>query len=190
MDGFSAVLLDLLAHPNIASKADVVRVYDHEVQGATVVKPLTGAKDDGPRTPAFSSSLGTKGLRGIVLSNGINPSYGQRDPYRMAISAVDEGIRNAVAVGADPNRIALLDNFCWGDPMRAETLGNGSKPRAAATTRPSTTGLRLSPARIHSTTSIGSRWLPPRDPSHVAYLSHRYHRGCDPCRHDGPKRPW
>ena len=123
MDGFSAVLLDLLAHPNIASKADVVRVYDHEVQGATVVKPLTGAKDDGPSDACVLKPLGTKGLRGIVLSNGINPSYGQRDPYRMAISAVDEAIRNAVAVGADPNRIALLDNFCWGDPMRAETLG-------------------------------------------------------------------
>jgi len=119
----SDMLLNLLAHPNIASKADVVRVYDHEVQGGTVVKPLTGAEDDGPSDACVLKPLGTKGLRGIVLSNGINPEYGKLNPYRMAVSAVDEAIRNAVAVGADPARIALLDNFCWGDPLRAETLG-------------------------------------------------------------------
>ncbi|MFV2044110.1 MAG: phosphoribosylformylglycinamidine synthase subunit PurL, partial [Anaerolineales bacterium] len=122
-DDFSGIVLKLLAHPNIASKADVVRVYDHEVQGATVVKPLTGAEDDGPSDACVLKPLGTKGLRGIVISNGINPDYGKHDPYRMAVSAVDEAVRNAVAVGADPTRIALLDNFSWGDPMRAETLG-------------------------------------------------------------------
>jgi phosphoribosylformylglycinamidine synthase len=68
--------------------------------------------------------IGTKGLRGIVLSNGINPELGKIDAYAMAINVIDEAIRNAVAVGADPNRIALLDNFCWGDPLRPETLGN------------------------------------------------------------------
>ncbi|MCS6909670.1 MAG: phosphoribosylformylglycinamidine synthase subunit PurL [Anaerolineales bacterium] len=120
---FNATLLALLAHPNIASKADVIRVYDHEVQGGTVVKPLTGAQNDGPSDACVLKPAGTKGMRGIVLSNGINPQYGKLDPYRMALSAVDEAIRNAVAVGADPERIALLDNFCWGDPNRPETLG-------------------------------------------------------------------
>jgi phosphoribosylformylglycinamidine synthase len=120
---FGETLLQLLSHPNIASKTDVIRIYDHEVQGGTVVKPLTGALNDGPSDACVLKPLGTKGARGIVLSNGINPEFGKYDSYRMAVSVVDEAIRNAVAVGADPDRIALLDNFCWGDPARPETLG-------------------------------------------------------------------
>jgi phosphoribosylformylglycinamidine (FGAM) synthase-like enzyme len=96
-------LLMLLAHPNIASKENVMRIYDHEVQGATVVKPLTGVQNDG-------------------LSNGINPEYGKLDAYCMALSVVDEAVRNVVAVGANPERIAILDNFCWGDPLRLEVM--------------------------------------------------------------------
>ncbi|MBI5304779.1 MAG: phosphoribosylformylglycinamidine synthase subunit PurL [Chloroflexi bacterium] len=117
-------LLKLLAHPNIASKADIIRLYDHEVLGGTVVKPLTGAMNDGPSDACVIKPIGTRGTRGIVLSCGINAEYGKTDPYRMAISVIDEAIRNAVAVGADPDRIALLDNFCWGDPLRPETLGS------------------------------------------------------------------
>jgi phosphoribosylformylglycinamidine synthase len=120
---FNKTLLRLLAHPNIASKAGVVRIYDHEVQGGTVVKPLTGVKNDGPSDACVLKPIGTQGTRGIVLSNGINPEFGKVDAYRMAVSVIDEAIRNAVAVGANPDRIALLDNFCWGDPTRPETLG-------------------------------------------------------------------
>jgi phosphoribosylformylglycinamidine synthase len=116
-------LLSLLAHPNIASKADIIRVYDHEILGGTVVKPLTGAEHDGPADACVLKPPGTRGLRGIVLSNGLNPELGKRNAYAMAWSAIDEAIRNAVAVGADPRQIALLDNFCWGDPTRPETLG-------------------------------------------------------------------
>jgi len=116
-------LLKLLAHPNISSKASVIRIYDHEVQGGTVVKPLTGVEADAPSDAAVIKPIGTQGLKGIVLSNGINPEYGKRDPYRMALAVMDEAIRNAVAVGADPDHIAVLDNFCWGDPLRPETMG-------------------------------------------------------------------
>jgi phosphoribosylformylglycinamidine synthase len=62
--------------------------------------------------------------RGIVVSNGMNPRYGDHDPYHMAASAIDEAVRNCVAVGADPARIAILDNFCWGDCEKPETLGS------------------------------------------------------------------
>jgi phosphoribosylformylglycinamidine synthase subunit PurSL len=117
------ILLKLLAHPNIASKSSVIRIYDHEVQGGTVVKPLTGVEADAPSDAAVIKPIGTRGKKGIVLSNGINPEYGKRDAYRMALAVIDEAIRNAVAVGADPGRIAILDNFCWGDPKRPETLG-------------------------------------------------------------------
>ncbi|MCE9644422.1 MAG: phosphoribosylformylglycinamidine synthase subunit PurL [Chloroflexi bacterium] len=117
-------LLALLSSPNIASKAPVIRLYDHEIQGGTVVKPLTGVEADAPSDAAVIKPMGTKGLKGIVLSNGINPEYGKRDAYQMAWSVMDEAVRNAVAVGADPDRIAVLDNFCWGDPLRPETLGS------------------------------------------------------------------
>jgi len=117
-------LLNFLSHPNIASKASIIRIYDHEIQGGTVVKPLTGIESDAPSDAAVIKPIGTKGTTGIVISNGLNPEYGKRDAYRMAWSVMDEAIRNAVAVGADPDRIAVLDNFCWGDPLRPETLGS------------------------------------------------------------------
>lgn len=117
-------LLSLLSHPNIASKSSVIRIYDHEIQGGTVVKPLTGVEADAPSDATVLKPIGTKGLKGIVISNGINPEYGKRDAYHMTFAVIDEAIRNAVAVGADPERIAILDNFCWGDPKRPETLGS------------------------------------------------------------------
>ncbi len=116
-------LLSFLSSPNIASKASVIRIYDHEVQGGTVVKPLTGLEADAPSDAAVIKPIGTKGSKGIALSNGINPEFGKRDAYKMTWSVMDEAIRNAVAVGADPERIAVLDNFCWGDPLRPETMG-------------------------------------------------------------------
>jgi phosphoribosylformylglycinamidine synthase len=119
-----STLLSLLSHPNIASKSSVIRIYDHEIQGGTVVKPLTGIEADAPSDATVIKPIGTKGMKGIVLSNGINPEYGKRDAYHMAFAVIDEAIRNAVAVGADPERIAILDNFCWGDPKRPETLGS------------------------------------------------------------------
>jgi phosphoribosylformylglycinamidine (FGAM) synthase-like enzyme/phosphoribosylformylglycinamidine (FGAM) synthase PurS component len=124
VNSFNDTLLALLAHPNIASKAPVIRIYDHEVQGGTVVKPLTGAENDGPSDACVLKPIGTRGTGGIVLSNGINPEYGKLDAYHMSWSVIDEAIRNAVAVGCNPERIALLDNFCWGDPLRPETLGS------------------------------------------------------------------
>ncbi len=121
---YTDVLLALLSHPNIASKAPIIRLYDHEVQGGTAVKPLVGVQADAPSDAAVLKPIGTSGTIGLVLSNGLNPEYGKRDAYRMALAVLDEAIRNAVAVGADPARIAVLDNFCWGDPLRPETLGS------------------------------------------------------------------
>jgi phosphoribosylformylglycinamidine synthase len=119
-----STLLRLLSHPNIASKSSVIRIYDHEIQGGTVVKPLTGIEADAPSDATVLKPIGTRGMKGIVLSNGINPEYGKCDAYKMAFAVIDEAIRNAVAVGADPERIAILDNFCWGDPKCPETLGS------------------------------------------------------------------
>ncbi len=117
-------LFALLAHPNIASKAPVIRSYDHEVQGGTAVKPVTGAQDDGPSDAAVIRPLGAVGRAGVAIGAGVNPEYGKLDPYTMALCVIDEAIRNVVAVGADPARVAILDNFCWGDPKRPSTLGD------------------------------------------------------------------
>ncbi|MDP6792418.1 MAG: AIR synthase related protein, partial [Anaerolineales bacterium] len=117
------ILLALLSHPNIASTERIIRVYDHEVQGGTVVKPLLGASDDGASDACVLRPRGVKGWRGAALGCGINPNIGKVDAYAMAVSVVDEAVRNVVAVGADPERIVLLDNFCWGDPRKTERLG-------------------------------------------------------------------
>ncbi|MDB5081394.1 MAG: phosphoribosylformylglycinamidine synthase [Chloroflexi bacterium] len=115
-------LKNILADPNVASKEAVIRVYDHEVQGGTIMKPLVGIMNDGPGDAAIIKPL-TNSNRGLVISNGINPRYGLLDPYHMAANAIDEAIRNAVAVGANLDRMALLDNFCWGNPAVPERLG-------------------------------------------------------------------
>jgi phosphoribosylformylglycinamidine synthase II len=120
---YSEILLLLLAHPDIASKERVIRLYDHEVQGGTVIKPLTGIKNDAPSDACVIRPRETSGSQAIVLSAGINPEYGKLDPGQMAVNVIDEAVRNAVAVGADPDRLAVLDNFCWGDPLNPHTLG-------------------------------------------------------------------
>jgi len=119
----TSTLLRLLALPDIASKEAVVRRYDHEVQGGTVVKPFVGRDNDGPSDAAVLRPLGTRGWRGVAIGCGINPHYGKIDPYAMAWAVVDEALRNVVAVGADPDMVALLDNFCWGDPTLPDRLG-------------------------------------------------------------------
>ncbi len=128
-DDLSAVLLDLLAHPNIRSKEDTIRRYDHEVQGGTAVKPLVGSANHGPGDAAVLVPLDTlldnpDNSKGVALSVGICPQYTEADPYAMAWAAVDEAFRNLVAVGADPDTVALLDNFCWGNPDLPDRLGS------------------------------------------------------------------
>jgi phosphoribosylformylglycinamidine synthase subunit PurSL len=117
-----STLLQILAHPTVASKHWIIRQYDHEVQAGSVIKPLVGPSSCGPSDAAVvRPKLNSK--RGIVLSCGMNPRFGDYDPYHMATSAIDEAFRNAIAVGADPKRLAILDNFCWGNTERPETLG-------------------------------------------------------------------
>ncbi|MFQ5421948.1 MAG: AIR synthase-related protein, partial [Anaerolineae bacterium] len=127
----SQMLLALLRHPDIRSKEDVIRRYDHEVQGGTAVKPLTGQHNHGPSDAAvlvpqncqWSMVNRQLPMKGVALANGIRPNYTTLDPYRMAWAAVDEAFRNVTAVGADPDQVSLLDNFCWGNPNLPDRLG-------------------------------------------------------------------
>jgi phosphoribosylformylglycinamidine synthase len=116
----TAYLLEILSSPNVASKESVVRTYDHEVKGNTVLKPFCG-KNSGPSDASVIKPLDNS-WRGIVISCGMNPQYGKIDTYWMAASAIDEAIRNNVAVGG--RRIALLDNFVWGNPEKPDRLGS------------------------------------------------------------------
>ena len=113
-------LLQLLSAPNIASKESVVRSYDHEVKGNTTLKPLHGDYA-GPNDASIIKPLDNS-WKGISISCGMNPNYGKIDAYHMAASAIDEAVRNNVAVGGQ--RIALLDNFVWGNPEKPERLGS------------------------------------------------------------------
>jgi phosphoribosylformylglycinamidine synthase subunit PurSL len=116
-------LLAILSSYSVCSKEWVVRQYDHEVQGGSVIKPLVGVKDDGPSDAAvLTPVLGS--CAGLAVGCGINPRFGDIDPYWMAAAAIDESVRNVVAVGADPAKTAILDNFCWGNVNEPEVLGS------------------------------------------------------------------
>jgi len=114
-------LKKLLSSPNICSKEWVIRQYDHEVQGGSVIKPLTGVNNDGPSDAAVMRPV-LDSHKGVVISNGMNPNYGVIDPYWMAASAIDEALRNVVAVGGTLEKTALLDNFSWGNPDKPDRL--------------------------------------------------------------------
>ncbi len=112
-----------LSHYNVCSKENIVRRYDHEVQGGSVVKPFVGINCDGPSDasvvrPKFDSK------KGVAISNGINVRFGMIDSYWMAASCIDEAIRQIIVVGGRLDNIAILDNFCWGNPDKPDRLGS------------------------------------------------------------------
>ncbi len=120
----TANLLSLLGRLNVCSKEYVVRQYDHEVRGGSVVKPLMGAENDGPSDAAvMMPRLGS--FEGVVVSNGIIPRYGDIDAYWMTACAMDEALRNYVATGGSLEKVACLDNFCWPDPVKSEKAPDG-----------------------------------------------------------------
>lgn len=107
---------------NVCSKEHFVRQYDHEVRGGSVLKPFVGVENDGPGDAAvIRPRLGSN--KGVIVASGINPKYGAIDPYWMAASAIDEALRQVVAVGGNLERVALLDNFCWGNTSKPDRLG-------------------------------------------------------------------
>jgi phosphoribosylformylglycinamidine synthase II len=120
-------LLALLAHPDICSKHWIIRQYDHEVQGNTILKPLVGPLGIGPGDGSVIEPIPGSN-RGIAISSGLQTPVGDPeaggDPYQMALAAIDECVRNLVCVGADPDRIAILDNFCWPSCQKPENLGS------------------------------------------------------------------
>jgi len=117
-------LKDMLARLNICSKEYVVRQYDHEVQGGSVVKPLCGRMLDGPSDAAVIRPV-LDSMRGVVVSHGICPRYSDIDTYHMMACAIDEALRNFVSVGGNLEGLGGLDNFCWCDPVQSEKTPDG-----------------------------------------------------------------
>jgi phosphoribosylformylglycinamidine (FGAM) synthase-like enzyme len=114
----------MLGRLNICSKEWVIRQYDHEVQGRSVIKPLVGVANDGPSDAAVLRPL-LDSMEGVIVANGICPRYSDIDTYYMAANAIDEAIRNVIAVGGSLGYIAGLDNFCWPDPVESEQTPDG-----------------------------------------------------------------
>ena len=128
-EDLSDSLLNMLGRLNICSKEWVIRQYDHEVQAMSVVKPLVGAHNDGPGDAAIVRPLldapMPAAMEGVIVANGICPRYSDIDTYHMAANAIDEAIRNVIAVGGRLGHIAGLDNFCWPDPELSASNPDG-----------------------------------------------------------------
>jgi phosphoribosylformylglycinamidine synthase II len=120
---FNSLVLEIVGSLNSCSREWVIREYDHEVQGASVIKSLVGTSGIGPQDAVvIRPRLDRK--RGVVVSCGINPSFGRFDAYNMALSVVDEALRNLVAAGGDIRQAAMLDNFCLSSPEREDVLAD------------------------------------------------------------------
>jgi len=119
----ASLLQQVLAHPSVLSKESVVRQYDHEVQGGTVVKPYQGAAGHGPGDgTVLQPRLDL--AQGVALGCGISPTIAALDAYAGTACAIDEAMRNVVAAGGNPHRTALIDNFCWGDCRKPDRFGS------------------------------------------------------------------
>ncbi len=116
-------LFKVLSSYNVASKEWIIRQYDHEVQGGSVLKPLVGIDNNGPGDACVVRPI-LDSNKGLIISNGINPRYSAIDPYWMAASVIDEALRQIICVGGTLKEVAILDNFCWGNTDKPDRLGS------------------------------------------------------------------
>src|SRR3989339_777834 len=125
---YTKTLEKLLAQNNISGFNFISQQYDHEVQSSSVLKPTTGAGLINTDAQVFRPVLNSN--KGVVLSTGVYPSYGDISTYHMASCALDTAIRNSIACGGTLKELAILDNFCWcssNDPKRLGQLVDAVK---------------------------------------------------------------
>jgi len=127
-------LEDMLARDNICSREWIVRQYDHEVQGGSVVKPLVGINSD-VHSGAVVSRPVLDSERGLAVTQVINPWFSKIDTYHMAAYVADEAIRKVVAVGGNPDEIGFVDNFCWPNIQHDPETNPDGKYKAAQLVR-------------------------------------------------------
>jgi len=158
---YGDALLGVLGRWNVCSKEYVVRQYDHEVQGGSVVKPLTGVQNNGPSNAGVVKP-DLDGTEGIVISHGICPKYSAFDTYHMMACAINEAIRNNIATGGSLGRMALLDNFCWSDPILSDKNPEGPYKLAQL--------VRANRALYDSTTFFGTPCISGKDSMKNDYM--------------------
>lgn len=127
-ENLSNGLFSMLERLNITSFSFISQQYDHLVQASSVLPPLQGRGRINSQVCAIRPILSSQ--KGVILSQGLYPSYSDIDPYQMAASSLDTAVRNAVSAGGDVNYMALLDNFCWAssaDPLRLGQLKKAAK---------------------------------------------------------------
>lgn len=118
---WNELLKAVMADFAIVSREPIIREYDHEVQGNTMLKPLAGASGDAPQDGSVIRVDGSEQLVSLAMS--LLPEWGKTDPHLMGRACVDECVRQLVAIGTNPDRIAILDNFCVGNPDDVTELG-------------------------------------------------------------------
>jgi phosphoribosylformylglycinamidine synthase subunit PurSL len=121
----SGLMRDMLAEWNVCSREEWIRPYDHEVQARSVIKPFVGRRAEAPSDGGVLR-VRHDSHRGLTVTHGICPRYGDHDAFAMAQCAVDEAVRGHVALGGDPRRMAALDNFCWPDPVESPEAPDGA----------------------------------------------------------------
>lgn len=117
----SSALRHVLADFAVCSREPIIREYDHKVQGNTLLEPLAGAQGDAPQDGSVIAIDGSTKAMAIGLS--LLPEWGKTDPCAMGRASMDETVRSLVLVGANPDKIGLLDNFCMGNPNDPDELG-------------------------------------------------------------------
>jgi phosphoribosylformylglycinamidine synthase len=117
----AASLRAVLADFAVCSREPIIREYDHKVQGNTLLEPLAGAQGDAPQDGSVIAIDGSTKAMAIGLS--LLPEWGKTDPCAMGRASMDETMRSLVLVGANPDKIGLLDNFCMGNPNDPDELG-------------------------------------------------------------------
>ncbi len=118
---YNQVTQDLVQRLNLTSFEYISTQYDHEVQSMTVLKPLQGRGRVNGESSVIKPLADSP--KGVAVSQALYPSYSEIDPYLMALNTVDSAIRNLVTVGVNPDKIALLDNFCWCSSFEEQRLG-------------------------------------------------------------------
>jgi phosphoribosylformylglycinamidine synthase len=120
-------ILTVLSHENVRSHEAWVRGYDHEVQAATIKKPFSVFGSPCDAAIVALKPHGGSEHSGVAIASGLSPQLSRLDPWLMGVWAVDEAVRSVVCAGGDPDRLALVDNFCWPDPVASEKNPEGEK---------------------------------------------------------------
>ena len=116
---YNDLILKILSHENVASRAAIYESYDKNVQGRVVNE--RGKTNAGVVAP-FDSKKFPKEIKNDCFSAALahNPSIGKVDPYLVAQHAVLEACAKTVSVGSSP--LALTDCLCFGNPEKPEQM--------------------------------------------------------------------